>query len=159
MCLTNHQLLSCFHHPVETVVFNLLDMGCGDYVESVHNTSPAFSLQVLMSLVSRDLVSQGLDDKTKEIVDTLTYLPSFKLFPSFNEYQQLYKCRYFQKHRSLFRQQVVCGSEPLKYLTVTEVKSKVNGFHNGTEWQREVAGASHLLRSCCLLCKDMEGSS
>ena len=63
-------------------MFNLLDMGCRDYVEYVHNMSPAFFVQVLTSLVGKDFVSQELDNETK-IVDSLANLLPFKLFPSF----------------------------------------------------------------------------
>ena len=104
--MQSHSSLSHFRYPVETVVFNLLDMGCGDYVESVHNMSPAFSLQVLMSLVHKDLVSKVLDEETKSIVDALTYPPPFNLYPSFQQYKETYKCRYVQKNISLFRKEI-----------------------------------------------------
>ncbi|KAJ7380677.1 hypothetical protein OS493_007043 [Desmophyllum pertusum] len=87
------------------LVFNLLDMSCGDCVESVHNMSPAFSLQVLMALLSEDLVSEELDEETRQVVKELSYPPPHDLYPSFKQYQQIYKCRYFQKNRSLFRKE------------------------------------------------------
>ena len=43
----------------------------------MHNISPAFSHKVLMSLVG-----------------ALTYPPPFNLYPSFQQYQEMHKCRY-----------------------------------------------------------------
>lgn len=89
-----------------------------------------------MALLSEDLVSEELDEETRQVVKELSYPPPHDLYPSFKQYQQIYKCRYFQKNRSLFRKEVICESEPLENLSVSEIKeNNFNGIHENTEWQ------------------------